>query len=146
MQLVGFRNVLIQYRARLSSLVPLTGNEAVLYSFNGFTAGGPVGGLLPLDGFLYGTTRNGGVNNGVIFRFNPTNKNLLVMHNFNGTPDGTHPASQLTNVAGLLYGTTVGGGNNDPRSGSGLFDALLCSLCFSPVFAGEGPAQRAQQR
>ncbi len=53
--------------------VSLTGKERVLYRFKGRPDGSvPYAGLLGVNGTLYGTTSQGGTNNGgTIFRISP---------------------------------------------------------------------------
>jgi uncharacterized repeat protein (TIGR03803 family) len=52
---------------------PANGAEAILYSFQGGTDGiAPDGGLVFLNGALYGTTQTGGASgNGTIFALTP---------------------------------------------------------------------------
>jgi uncharacterized repeat protein (TIGR03803 family) len=69
---------------------------------------GPLwGGLLDLDGTLYGTTYRGGSSgDGVVFNLT-TGGVETVLHSFTGgTSDGKSPSAALINVNGTLYGTT----------------------------------------
>jgi uncharacterized repeat protein (TIGR03803 family) len=92
---------------------PSSGMEHVLHSFNccATTADGtyPLASLLAVSGVLYGTTRNGGIGTGTVFRLT-TSAAESVLHEFAGKPDGTAPQASLIFVSGALYGTTTGGG------------------------------------
>lgn len=80
----------------------------------------PYGGLVEVDGLLYGTTYQGGggmgcYNNqfgcGTIFTVDPKTGDTNVAYAFKGGHDGQYLRSNLINVGGLLYGTTVFGGS-----------------------------------
>jgi uncharacterized repeat protein (TIGR03803 family) len=108
-----------------------TDGETVLYSFTGGGDGaGPVAGLLrDAGGNLYGTTSAGGAKSstcpysqdgscGVVFKLSPTGIET-VLHSFTGG-DGSYPlAGLIPDLAGNLYGTTLGGGGNGPCGGVG---------------------------
>jgi len=93
----------------------------VLYSFKGVPdAANPMAGLV-MDGSgnLYGTTSAGGAsNNGTVFKLNITGE--AVLYSFcarSNCADGASPVAGLhRDKAGILYGTTSGGGT----SGQGL--------------------------
>jgi uncharacterized repeat protein (TIGR03803 family) len=92
-----------------------TGQETVLYSFDG-TVGGQTDGEFPYAGLiidsagnLYGTTVYGGsANNGTVFKLDTTGHETI-LHNFTGANgDGGWPyASLIMDSAGNLYGTTT---------------------------------------
>jgi uncharacterized repeat protein (TIGR03803 family) len=89
------------------------GNETILHNFAGTDGNGPFG-ILARDaaGNLYGTTTSGGAfGNGVVFKVDPAG-NETVLHSFAGAPDGASPQAGLVldAAAGILYGTTTGGG------------------------------------
>jgi uncharacterized repeat protein (TIGR03803 family) len=95
------------------------GSETVLYSFMDQSDGAfPQGGLqLDKVGNLYGTTQEGGnftescpgLGCGVVFKIDPQGTET-VLHAFDGT-DGIGPTGSLVGTAaGVLYGTTYGGG------------------------------------
>ncbi len=95
------------------------GNETVLYSFAGPSKDGenPYGGVIrDASGNLYGTTAQGGIGKcfgagcGTVFKFSVTGKET-VLYRFTGGADGSSPVSTLLLVGGVLYGTTVSGGN-----------------------------------
>jgi uncharacterized repeat protein (TIGR03803 family) len=93
--------------------VDATGHETVLYSFTGGADGGdPMAGLL-LDsaGNLYGTTVDGGLENGgVVFKVNPGGQET-VLYTFQSGADGFQPYTNvIMDPAGNLYGTANGPG------------------------------------
>ncbi len=94
--------------------VDTTGNEAVLYSFNGGSDGAnPYSGLVADNaGNLYGTTSSGGTYGyGTVFKLDATG-NETVLHSFAGPTDGAVPyAGLVRDAAGNLYGTTSSGGS-----------------------------------
>jgi len=69
------------------------------------------------DGFLYGTTFEGGTtNNGVLFRIGKGGKSFSVVHSFcapGDCSDGSSPQSLILGHDGNLYGVTLAGGSND---------------------------------
>jgi uncharacterized repeat protein (TIGR03803 family) len=90
-----------------------TGGYSSLYSFKGGTDGSdPVAGLLALKGTLYGTTWNGGANNGTVFAITRSGVETI-LYRFKGGKDGSNPAAGLINVNGTLYGTTSAGGTGN---------------------------------
>jgi uncharacterized repeat protein (TIGR03803 family) len=100
-------------------LDPATGNETVLYNFQGGADGWePQASLAYHDGQLFGTTDWGGnLSNceydgcGVVFRFDIRSNKETVLYTFSGGSDGATPSPvTLVYLKGKLYGTTVGGG------------------------------------
>jgi uncharacterized repeat protein (TIGR03803 family) len=95
---------------------PSTGALNTLFNFDGNNGSGPFS-LLNVNANLYGITNFGGMGfdgdissgNGTIYRFNPLYG--LTTFKFNGT-NGLSPL-YLLNDNGILYGTTLSGGNND---------------------------------
>ncbi len=86
-----------------------------------------------MDDTLYGTTRSGGgtgcYNNlgcGTVFSLNLTTGAETILHSFTGGRDGAIPESSLTDVKGILYGTTEEGGNSNADCFS-----LGCGTIFS---------------
>ena len=77
----------------------------------------PNGGLtyVPADGFLYGTTPEGGTNNaGTLFRIKPDGTEYSVLRHFTGSVlDGRSPNGSLALVGSFLFGTTSLGGVDD---------------------------------
>ncbi|HLY05094.1 MAG TPA: choice-of-anchor tandem repeat GloVer-containing protein, partial [Rhizomicrobium sp.] len=108
----------------------------VLHNFAGGSDGAtPYGSLLYANNAIYGTTANGGTgtNLGTVFRINPDGSGYSILHVFQGiccgNADGSFPRSGLTlnRKNGLLYGTTINGGNSsddgtvfsiDPNTGT----------------------------
>jgi uncharacterized repeat protein (TIGR03803 family) len=91
-----------------------TGSKAELYDFTGGDDGSnPSGGLTLSGGVLYGTTFNGGTRGfGTVFTVTPSGKET-VLHSFLGSAgDGQGPNTDLLDVKGTLYGTTIYGGNS----------------------------------
>ena len=90
------------------------GGQNVLYTFTGGNDGGtPTATLVLSNGVLYGTTLAGGPgHNGTAFSVTIANGTETVLHGFRGGSDGATPGAGLfMNSAGVLYGTTQGGGH-----------------------------------
>jgi uncharacterized repeat protein (TIGR03803 family) len=115
----------------LFKLTP-SGEFTKLFTFtqgsSGFLNGNnPASGFVEAnDGFLYGTTFNGGKqNDGVLFRISKTGAGFKVLHNFCSSAncaDGSIPNGLLLGQDGNLYGTTQNGGSSVspcPSSGCG---------------------------
>ena len=85
-----------------------SGVVTLLHSFSGPPDGYiPNEGLIQAsDGYLYGTTSDGGSSNlGTVFRIDSSG-NLVTLHSFSG-PDGSHPTGGLIQgTDGFLYGVT----------------------------------------
>jgi uncharacterized repeat protein (TIGR03803 family) len=129
------------------SINPSTGDEKVLYSFQGGAdAAGPNGSLVYANGTLYGTSGAGGTGSlgggGTVFSFT-TKAGEAVLHSFAGTspggnsknPGGSYPGAGLTVVGSVLYGTTSSGGT----SGYGTLFSITSSGSFKVLhsFANE---------
>lgn len=70
--------------------------------------------ILGKAGNLYGTTGGGNGVNGAVFELTPSASGWseTELHSFAGGTDGIAPiASLISDAAGNLYGTTLGGGN-----------------------------------
>lgn len=84
-----------------------SGNETVLYSFQGYPGDGanPYAGLVrDAAGNLYGTTSNGGAYGyGTVFKVS-SNGIETALHNFTGGADGCYPYGSLLRKASNLYG------------------------------------------
>ena len=88
------------------------GTLTLLHTFNGKDGANPYAGLtLGGDGFLYGTTLNGGLNNyGSIYRISPTGQ-FTSVYSFQNSQ--AYPFAGLVRGAiGTFYGTTYEGGSN----------------------------------
>jgi uncharacterized repeat protein (TIGR03803 family) len=95
--------------------VSTSGREKMLHSFELYEDGAnPVASLIDVKGTLYGTTEEGigvggsGSGFGTVFAVSTAGAEN-VRYNFQDS-DGADPAAGLTNVRGVLYGTTAGGG------------------------------------
>jgi uncharacterized repeat protein (TIGR03803 family) len=95
-----------------------SGTEKVLYSFTGASDGAfPSGGLIDVSGTLYGMAGSGGSavgcnggGCGTVFSLK-TSGAFKAIYSFQGAPkDGASPFGNLTDVNGVLYGTTEDGG------------------------------------
>jgi uncharacterized repeat protein (TIGR03803 family) len=126
------------------SLNPATGAVRLIYSFKftGEDGSPPNSGLTSVGGLLYGTTINGGSSQaGTIFAIDPATGLETFFLPFNGGGDGARPWSGMTNVDGILYGTTHEGGDSnagtlfsfDPATGT---RKLLYSFSDGPGGAG----------
>jgi uncharacterized repeat protein (TIGR03803 family) len=79
----------------------------VVYNFGGTAGANPIAGvILDPEGNMYGTTYNGGLGYGVVFKLSPSGTET-VLYSFTGGADGGQPAAPLIrDSAGNLYGTT----------------------------------------
>ncbi len=100
--------------------VATSGKETVLHSFKGAPKDGqnPDGGLIYVNGRLYGTTTGGGHSPcdpsqgcGTAFALTLSGSETL-LHSFGDGADGVAPQSALIDVNGMLYGTTPYGGSS----------------------------------
>jgi uncharacterized repeat protein (TIGR03803 family) len=95
--------------------VTTNGGFSIVYSFGGGNDGGtPEYSLVQAnDGYLYGTTVDGGANYlGTVFRMT-TNGTLFTLYSFTGGADGAFPEALAQASDGNLYGATVEGAEND---------------------------------
>lgn len=105
------------------SVNPRTGDENIVYSFQGGTDGyGPGGDLTALDGLLYGTVLGGGSAScvpatktgltgcGTVYSLSPKTGTETVLYTFQGGTGGATPADNLNHLGRSLYGATNGGG------------------------------------
>lgn len=102
--------------------ISTSGAYGVLHNFGGGADGArPEGGLVDLNGMLFGTTYLGGGGTcrtsgreegcGTIFSIT-TNGTEKLLGTFSGEPEGQFPAASLIAVKGSLYGTTSEGGSD----------------------------------
>lgn len=91
--------------------ITTSGTEHVLHDFGADSDGSePYGGLINVNGTLYGTTYSGGVSgDGTVFKITKSGKET-VLYSFAGGLDGAQPYAGLTSMNGMLYGTTYQGG------------------------------------
>ena len=96
--------------------------ERVIYSFQQGTDGNsPISNLVrDAAGNLYGTTSEGGLGSGTIFKLSPIGGGQwieTVVHAFEGPPDGAFAYNgMVVDRLGNFYGATVHGGDNDDGS------------------------------
>lgn len=116
----------------LFSVDPKTGAEKILHTFGAEGDGVfPQGGLINVDGVLYGTTTEGGQYRlgswscGTVFSFDIATGTYTIVHSFNGS-DGMYPIAGLINVGDELYGTTQEGA---------YFDGKNCIVGCGSVFS-----------
>jgi uncharacterized repeat protein (TIGR03803 family) len=97
-----------------------SGNETVLYKFNGAPNGANAAVIRDAAGNIWGTTINGGAfNAGTVFRVDPSGKKII-LHSFTGGADGGSPyAGLLRDAAGNFYGMTNSGGDLTCNHGNG---------------------------
>lgn len=130
------------------------GKFTVLHTFypgaNKMYSGGNNPGLLieGSDGKLYGTTGNGGVNNGangygVFFRINKNGSGFRVVHKFcseANCADGVGPQALVAGTDGNLYGATFSGGTGNCGGGGcgAIFRVTPSSKAYDVVFNFNG--------
>jgi uncharacterized repeat protein (TIGR03803 family) len=108
------------------SFDPATNTETLLHSFSGADGEEPYAPIISHDGVLYGTTFLGGTANaGVVYALAPSTGILTVLYNFQNGSDAGRPTSPLLYYKGLLYGTTIEGGQGSCEGGLG------CGAVFS---------------
>jgi uncharacterized repeat protein (TIGR03803 family) len=92
--------------------VSMTGAETMLHTFDHPSDGQwPFGGLIDVNGILYGTTEyGGGCDCGTVYTIT-TSGSEKVLYDFG--PDAQYPVASLLDVKGTLYGTTLAGGSSD---------------------------------
>ena len=95
-----------------------SGAEQVVYALPYTVGVDPEGSLINVKGMLYGTASQGGDDGkcrqcGTVFSVNPTTNKGQLVYPFQTIAGGTFPAAGLIEVHGKLYGTTVGGGDNN---------------------------------
>jgi uncharacterized repeat protein (TIGR03803 family) len=99
--------------------------EQVLWSFGDKKPDGryPTGGLISVNGTLYGTTDYGGEGShhrecqqkttcGIVFSLDPETGMEKVQWLFGNGADGSNPEAGLISLEGMLYGTTTHGGQS----------------------------------
>jgi hypothetical protein len=97
-----------------------SGEEKVLYSFQGGSDGNRPVGLVAVNGTLIGVTANGGFAGpacsqegcGTIFEITADGKYKQLYQFLGGAYDGSQPQGSLVVSHGLLFGLTAGGGFN----------------------------------
>lgn len=126
------------------------GVEKVLYRFKGDADGAhPDGGLIDVNGILYGATAWGGGHRscgtgqgcGTIFSITTSGKEK-VLYAFTGGAKGGAPIGNLIDVKGTLYGATNGGGAHNDGTVFSMtlngMETILHSFGGAPDGAGPG--------
>lgn len=106
----GETNIGGKYQQGLVFSVTPSGTVTILHNFGDHAGDGtsPSGGLIAINGVLYGTTSGGGTSGkGTLFSIT-TSGAETVLHSFAGGADGTTPLSRPAYFQGALYGTTAG--------------------------------------
>jgi uncharacterized repeat protein (TIGR03803 family) len=97
--------------------------HSILHSFGGLDGAGPLLGVIPdAKGSFYGTTAFGGeAALGTIFKLTPSKFGYreAVLHSFSGGSGGYGPDGPVADKDGVLYGSTIAGGNNGCGVGCG---------------------------
>lgn len=132
------------------------GKMRTIYRFKGGSDGQlPQGGLVFVDGALYGATRGGGTGKcvpydgtsligcGTIYTVTPSGVER-VLHSFNGISDGSFPRAGLTDAGGALYGTASGAVSPGGSTGAASIFRITTSGTLSvlhvwPGVEGESP-------
>jgi uncharacterized repeat protein (TIGR03803 family) len=93
--------------------ISTTGKEQVNYAFGyeGSNGSFPGASLINVDGTLYGTTQESGLNGGGTAFSITTSGSLTTLNYFGSKSDGSDPDAPLLNINGTLYGTTAQGGS-----------------------------------
>jgi uncharacterized repeat protein (TIGR03803 family) len=102
----------------------------VLHTFTGGSDGsGPLGGFLQgSDGYLYGTTGEGGASGqGVLFRMTTSGTGFAVLHDFHAA-SGETPVTLMQHTNGFFYGATNAGGVVNGVNYQGVFFRLDMGL------------------
>jgi phospholipase C len=123
--------------------------EKVLHAFKGGSDGSqPAAGLVKVNGTLDGTTQYGGKRTpfcatgcGTVFNIDPATGAEQIAYRFDYSgkvSDGAYPAARVLDVAGSLYGTTLGGGVSGEGSvfkiaASGAESVLHSFTCCNPA-------------
>jgi uncharacterized repeat protein (TIGR03803 family) len=118
-------------KGTIFSISPNGDGFILLYTFQGKKDGAaPYASLTALNGTLYGTTSAGGAHGkGTVFSITPSGAFSTLYSFEGGNSDGARPLGALTNIGGVLYGTTADGGSTGSYSN--------CGTVFSISTAGQ---------
>src|ERR1700722_19182376 len=119
------------------------GEITLLHSFDGTHGFSPYAPLMQAsDGNFYGTTHNGGNNDGVIFEVTPAGV-FTDLHDFDPSQDGGGPLSALVQgTNGILYGTTISGGTFNAGT---IYSILLGGGGFNALYSFDGTSAAAAE-
>jgi uncharacterized repeat protein (TIGR03803 family) len=117
------------------------GAITLLHSFDTTHGANPYSPLTQAsDGNFYGTTFNGGNNDGVVFKISPTGA-FADLHDFDPSADGGAPLSALVEgTNGVLYGTTIAGGTLNAGT---IYSILVGGGGFSALYNFDGTSASA---
>ncbi len=130
-----------------------SGTERVIYRFKGGSDGAqPAGGLIAVNGSLYGTTSAGGANSacsggcGTVFSMTTDGKSEHVLYRFEGGTDGADPVASLVSSNGSFYGSTQYGGTSTRlcSEGCGTVFKVSASGAESVIYRFNGGKDGAQ--
>ncbi len=102
-------------RGTVFAVNPSSGAETTLHDFDGMAGGNFFGernnpALTGVGAALFGVSVQGGADgDGSLFRVDTTTGALTTLYSFTGGMDGGAPRGSLTDVAGILYGSTTYG-------------------------------------
>lgn len=124
--------------------VTTSGKEKVVYSFGGPSDGSdgwlPNGGLIDVNGTMYGTTFTGGKGTcylgagcGIVYSVTTSGVETVV-YRFDSKTGGQNPNAALTDVNGALYGTTEWGGGGSCEFATTRFTG--CGTVYSLTSSG----------
>src|SRR6266404_402498 len=83
-----------------------------LHSFTGGDGATPYATLTVSGNTLYGTTKDGGLGSGTVFRINTDGTGFTNLHSFDANNDGASPYAVLVLSGNTLYGTAPYGGSD----------------------------------
>jgi uncharacterized repeat protein (TIGR03803 family) len=118
-------------KGTIFSISPDGTGFTILHSFKN---SGSYTNLINVNGILYGTNQHGGTgSNGSVFSITPAGAFNTVYSFKGGRRDGAQPLAALTNLRGVLYGTTSSGG--EAINGNGT--CRDCGTIFSVSTTGQ---------
>ncbi len=133
--------------------VSAQGEESIVYRFKGGSDGfAPTGGLIDVNGELFGTTSTGANGSacsygcGTVFKLTTDGKSKKLLYTFAGGTDGADPVAGLIVVGGSLYGTTEYGGIRTKlcSAGCGTIFKVTTSGSESIIYRFKGGKDGAQ--
>lgn len=108
---IGLASNLTQ-TATITFFAPTSLEHLVAFQSSTTNVRSPLSGMIYYQGLLYGSARVSLGGHGGVYRLNPRGTEFTVLHEFTGS-DGSTPLSNLIEVGGVLFGTTLFGGPDD---------------------------------